>query len=274
MSTTTSLTAPADRTPNARPSPPIPLSEEEVSQALKENVDTEIIQKFPKLDKFYADPIYNSQTYCIHSFVPSKGASPDKDGLFGFMKCRGTFQTEGEAMQRSESIIRHIDSYHPLQTAYVGRPFPVAVDSKKFVKDSVEIDVRKKTTQVLSEDVQSKRQDDKQVIADIKKREEKLLSESKEDFVEEPLEHYTMLRTKKAQVSWTYAKTLEKMEDMKRVILRTREEIAEMDTENPEFQNEFFDKYMNAYREAGLDKQKDADENFTKYLVEDLDLGF
>jgi predicted nucleic acid-binding Zn-ribbon protein len=191
------------------------------------------------------------------------------------MKCRGTFQTDTEAAQRSEQIIRHIDSYHPLQTAYVGRPFPVAVDAKKFAKESLEIDLRKKTTKALSEDVKAKKQEEKQTISDIKTREKKLLDESKEDFVEDPIERYTMLKTKKAQLSWTFAKTMEKLEEMKRIILKTRQEIVDMDAENSEYQKEFLEKYMAARRESGLDEQKDdADQNFIKYLVEDLDIGF
>ena len=101
------------------------------------------------------------------------------------------------------------------------------------------------------------------------------MSESKEDFVEEPIERYTMLRTKKAQLSWTYHKTISQLEEMKNFIIKTRAEIAEMDAENSEYQNEFLEKYMTARRESGLDEQKDdADQNFIKYLVEDLDIGF
>jgi hypothetical protein len=272
----TSLTAPHDRVATPRVSNQgVRLTEEQVSSAIEQNVDTEIIQKFPRVDKFYADPIHNNQVYCMHSFVPSKGAKPDEHGCFGFMKCRGTFQTDQEAAQRSEEIIRNIDSYHALQTAYVGRPFPICVDAKKFTKESVEIDIRKKTVEAMSENIKEKKQSEKQVVKEIKEREEKLLAESKEDFVEDPLERYTMLRTKKAQLSWTYAKTMEKVADMKKFILKTREEIAEMDAESPTYKEEYMEKYLKARRESGLDEQPASEENFLQYMgAEDIDIGF
>ncbi len=273
---TTSLTAPQDREPNARPSPPIPLSEPEVKDAVQANVDTAFIDKFPRLDKFYADPIYNEQLYCIHSFVPAKGASPDSQGCFGFMKCRGTFQTQEQAAARAEQIIRHVDSYHPLQTAYVGRPFPLAVDSRKYAKEVSEIDIKKKTTEVMSEDIKAKRKDDEQVIKDIKVREEKLLAEGKEDFEPHPEDKYAMLLQKRAQLIFTYINTMKRIDnEVKPSLIRTRAELAEMDAGDASLRQKAYERYMNARKESGLDEEKMMEgDNFTKFLMEDVDLGF
>jgi hypothetical protein len=251
------------------------LTEEQVAAAVDELVDTTTIDKFPRVEKFYADPVHNNQMYCLHSFVPSKEAVPDKHGVFGFMKCRGTYFTALEAAQRAEEIIRNVDSNHALQTAYVGRPFPVCTDARKFSQETVDVDIRKKAEEVISEDLRGKRQEDRKVMKEIKERERRLLAESKEDYEEDPLERYIMLRTKKAQLSWTYAKTLEKMATMKTSILTAREDIIEMDKENPQFVHEYMERYMAARRESGLDQQPDNDDNFLKYMgAEDVDIGF
>lgn len=272
-----SLTAPHDRTSNMAQTAQqgVVLSESQVQSALSENVDQSIIDKFPKVEKYFADPIFNNQMYCLHSFVPSKGATPDDQGIFGFMKCRGSCQTQQEASQRAEWIIRNVDSYHKIQTCYSGRPFPVCVDTQKYVKETIDVDIRKKIQDTLSEDVKAKREEEKREMEDIKEREKKLLDESKEDYVHDPLEKYTVLRVKKANLEWTYKKTLEKMDEMKRNILKVRNEIKEMDDTDSSYMDQYYEKYMEARRVSGLDDEKlNTEDNFTKYLCEDLDIGF
>ena len=273
--TLNSLTAPWDRE-SAKPSTVgrgTVLSEEQVQSAVSELIDTGITDKFPKVDRMYADPIYNNQMYCLHSFVPSKGATPDDHGVFGFMKIRGAFQTIDEANQRSEWLIRNVDSYHSIHTGYAGRPFPICTDTKKFVAETVQVDIKKKATEVISEDIKEKRMKEKQEIKDIKDREAKLLDESKEDFVPDPIERYTKLQVKKAHLVWTYVKTREKLLEMQPKIRNAYAEIREMDAEDESYSRDYFEKYMNARREAGIPEDHVAD-NFQQYLVEDAELDF
>lgn len=255
--------------------PSVTLTDEEVVSALQENLNTAHAQKkFPRIEKFFSDPIYLNQHYCLHSFVPAKGATPDKDGVFGMMKCRGTFQNLDEANKRAEWLIRNVDSYHHLTTGYVGRPFPVCSDDSKFAEDVENIDV--KVSEVVSENIREKKRQEKQEIKEIKSQEEKLLEEASPEFEPDPLDYYITLRVKKANLEWTYYKTLEKMEEMKKNILDTREKIKEEDEKHPDFIDQFFERYQEARRRSGLDDEKlgDGEENFTRYLAEDLDIGF
>lgn len=277
MSKNSSLTAPHDRDPNLPMSADqsVVLTEEQVVMAKQENLDKSFIEKFPHVEKYFADPIYNNQTFCLHSFIPSKGASPDEEGVFGFMKCRGAFQSQAEADARGEWIIRNVDSYHPIQTCYMGRPFPVCVDARNFTAETSEVDIRKKAIDTLSQNIKAKKEDEQREMKEIKEREQKLLAESKEDYEPEPIDKYTTLRVKKANLEWTYFQTSKKMDEMKNNILKTRKEITEMDNENSEYKEQYYEKYMSARRESGLDDSKmDDNDNFTRYLCEDLDLGF
>jgi hypothetical protein len=61
---------------------------------------------------------------------------------------------------------------------------------------------------------------------------------------------------------------------MKDVITKTRADITAMDTENPEFNTKHYDRYMTARRDAGLPDEMSTEDNFIKYLCEDVDLGF
>ena len=82
------------------------------------------------------------------------------------------------------------------------------------------------------------------------------------------------MKVKKAQLVWGYSQTMQQLEKMKEVIIKTRAEIKQMDEENPDFQKEYFDRYMKARRDAGIPDEQTTEENFVKYMVEDIDLGF
>ncbi len=273
-----SLTAPWDRatTPPQTVSKGTVLTEEQVKNSVETLVDTGITDKFPRVDKMYADPIYNNQMFCLHSFVPTKGATPDEHGVFGFMKCRGTFHSIAEANQRAEEIIRYADSYHEIQTGYCGRPFPVCFDTKKFVAERHEIDIRKKAIETISEDIRHKRMEEKKDIDDIKQREAALLSDSKAvqdgSYVQDPMEAYTVLQVKKANLVFTYKKTQEKMLQMQRSIRDAYSEIKAMDNENPAFRQEYYERYLNARRVAGIPDS--SEDNFMNYMGEDIELDF
>lgn len=250
-----------------------PLTESELTAAMSALNDTSLVDKFPRVERQYADPPIPLQTYSLISFVPSKGATPDADGVFGFAKVRGSYATPTEANERSEFLMRNVDSYHKIFHAYTGRPFPITVDDKYCAKTE-EVDIRKKATETISEDVKAKREQEKKDMADIKEREKRLLDESKPDYQEDPFERYIVLRVKKAQLVWGYKNTLDQLEKMKDIIIKTRLEIAEQDKINPEFSSNHYDRYMAARRDAGLSDDMNTEDNFVKYLCEDIDLGF
>jgi hypothetical protein len=270
-----SLTSPQDRGTGVYKSDlsAPPLTEEQVEAALNTIVHNDFIEKFPRVERQFADPPIHLQTYGLISFVPSKGATPDKDGVYGFAKIRGNYATAQECEERSEFLIRNVDSYHGIFKCYIGRPFPITVDPKYAAKVD-EIDIRKKAGEVISEDVKAKRQEEKREIEQVKEREKKLLEESKEDFIPDPYEKYTVLRVKKAQLVWGYSQTMKQLENMKSIIIKTRAEITEMDAQNPDFTKEYFERYMKARRDAGIPDDQNTEENFVKYMVEDIDLGF
>jgi hypothetical protein len=279
----TSLTAPwdLDKTQAQTVSKGTQLTEDEVKSALSSNLITDITDKspkqFPRVDKMYADPIYNNQTYCLHSFVPSKGATPDEKGVFGFMKCRGSFHSIREANERAEFIIRNVDSYHDIQTGYSGRPFPVCADTKKFVKETHEVDIRKEAVKTISEDILQKKREEKQQIEEIKEREENMLRDSdlaqKDEYKEEPMEKYITLNVKKANLVYTYMETRKKLLDMQDKIRGAYKEIGDMDKSYPSLSKDYFNRYKEARKSAHIPDDK-MSESWMKFLCEDADLDF
>ena len=266
-----SLTSPEDRDRSARwrPEQGAPLTDEQTAAAMAVLNNTAFVEKFPRVDKTYADPPINLQTYGLVSFVPAKGATPNENGIYGFAKLRGNFSTESEADQRAEFLIRNVDSYHQIYHTYVGRPFPITISSK-YSAETNEIDIRKETTKAMSTSVKEKKMEEKKIMDDMKQREEELIAESKRDPDDvDPFDTYITLKVKKAQLSWTYLEHQKKMAEVRTILRSTKTTLDEMDVEFPDFQNQYFDKYMQARKSAGFEDKDITKDNFMKFLVED-----
>ena len=269
-----SLTSPSDRDPakTYKLVDGIPaLSEEEVRNAMGELNNNKFVKKFPKVERRYADPVEPMQRIGLFSFVPAKGATPNEKGVYGFAKLRGNYPTEQESNERAEFLIRNVDSYHQIYHAYVGRPFPCTMSSK-YSNDTSEIDLKKEMTESVSNSIKQKKKTESQQIKEIEEREKELLDEAKKDG-EDPIDFYTTLRVKKAQVTWTYLETQKKMDQMKETIIKTRAEIEKMESENDVYAKEYFKKYCDARSKSGLDNATHQD-TFMKFLVEDVTLDF
>jgi len=260
-----SLVAPQDKRPYTRTSPQPPLTEDQTGEAVRELVKD---MTFIRVDRRFNDPPIMDQKIVLVSFVPSKGAKPDADNIYGMMKVRGVFPDEEEANKFSEHIIRDVDSLHEIYHAWVGRPFPVTT-ATGFEKELKTIDIRKKTVDLISEDILSKRRQDEKDLREIQDKEKRLLDESKrakEDLPEDPFDVYITEQVKRAQLIWTFIETRKKMQQMRDIIDKTSESIRSTEQENPDYVVRYKDKYMQARREAGI---KDDDNSFLKFLGQD-----
>ena len=88
------------------------------------------------------------------------------------------------------------------------------------------------------ESIKQKKNTESQQIKEIEQREKELLEDTKKD-KEDPVDFYTTLRVKKAQLTWTYLETQKKMDQMKESIIKTRSEIEKMDDENNSYSNDY-----------------------------------
>lgn len=273
------LTATADRTLSpqqfreqmVRNAGTPPLTNEQTIAAMNDLSIGNPVPDYPGVERLYADPVIPGQRYALFSFVPAKGAVPDRDGVYGMAKIRGAFDNPMELEQREEYLIRNVDSYHKIQRPWVGRPFPITIDPR-YSAEKKEIDIRKKTTEVISEDIRQQKKDEQNEIKDIEDRAQKLREDTNKDIGEQdPMELYTTLTVKKAQLTWTYLEHKKKLEEVKQIIIKTRKEIKEMDKETDEYRKNVYEKYMKARKESNLPKD---DNSFVQYLVEDAVLDF
>ena len=276
-----SLTSPLDRDRKNtwRPEQGVAsLTEPEVKEAMESLNNTAFVRKFPRVDRTYADPPVPMQNIGLVSFTPAKGATPNENGVFGFAKLRGNYSTNIEADQRAEFLIRNVDSYHQIYHTYVGRPFPITFSSD-YSAETSEVDIRRETTKAVSSNIKKQKDEDQKTVREMKEREEKLVAESQKargddgvgDPDIDPYDEYITQCVKKAQLSWTFIEHLKKLKEVRDIIIKTREVIEKMDEKHPDFKEKYFEKYMEARKNAGLDeKVRETQDNFIMYMVEDV----
>ena len=123
----------------------------------------------------------------------------------------------------------------------------------------------------ISKDIRKKKQEEQNTVKDMQEREKALIEESKREEVD-PYEHYITQRVKKAQLSWTYLEHIKKLEEVKKSIAKAHNEIITLEKESPEFKDSYYQKYLDARKDAGIKDNKDTKNSFLRFMVEDAEL--
>jgi hypothetical protein len=243
------------------------LNESQLEDAKKELLDKNFVKlKFPREQKFRIDPSINGQQIGLISFVPSQKAIPDEDGCFGVLKFRGAFASGNEAETYAEHLLREVDTYSEIDMVYIGREFPILVDNTMYTKSTREIDIRKKLDDVVKADLRMKKEKEQKEIEEVTARQQKLLDKTHETEKEEiynDLEFYTTLRVKKAQALSLIDEAKKRIQEAEEVVESANKEIETLDTDHPEYKEEFLGKYKNALSSIGT---KAEDNPLIKYM--------
>ena len=224
------------------------LTIEQVEKAKDVLVNKDYVKlEFPRVIRLRVDPDLPQQKYCAFTFTPSRNATPDKDGVYGIIKFRGSFMSEQEAEERCSWIIQNVDSYNENLIGYVGRDFPLSVQSK-FVRDTKEIDVRMKMDSIAKDNIKKQREEEKKEMDEIQQRQKQLLADTTEhkDTSFDDLDYYTTLRTKRASLRMFQEECEKKLKEAGKSIKQTGEEINKLDESHPEYKKQYEEKYKQA----------------------------
>lgn len=264
------LTSPEDRDMNNKfrlNQGALPLTEDEVNNAINTLSITTYTERFPQVERRYADPPLPNQTIGLVSFVPAKGATPNERGVYGFAKLRGNFATDIEANEQAERIIRTTDSYHKVFHTFVGRPFPLTLSSS-YSKEVSDVEIKQEIKEAYGDSVKKKREQEQREMQEIQDREKELLEDVKKE--EDQSDRYITLMIKRSQLTWTYIETKKKLEQMVDLIARARHELKELDAKDPTLRGNYYERYLQARQQANLPTDKtNIDQSFMRYLVED-----
>lgn len=230
------------------------LTESEVQEAKKELVNSKFINfKFPKVTRLDVDPQVSNQNYFVSSFIPSKGAVPDKDGIFGLFKMRGAFSHEYEAQAHCENIIAKIDSNNELTIGYPGKWFPITSDDKFYSIN--EVSQKEAMDSTVREFKKKKRQQELQEIQEIEKRRQELYNDTKntkENCIDD-LDVYITLRTKRATLRQYTEDLSKRLAQLHEQIKEQTKEIEGLDKQYPTYNADFIKKYTEQLKQIGTD---------------------
>ena len=238
-----------------------PLNESQLSDARTDLIKKDFVNlKYPRTQKFRVDPRVNGQAIGLISFLPSRGATPDKDGCFGVLKLRGNFPSVEEADNWSENLIRHYDSFSEIDMTYVGRDFPLMANNLMYTASTREIDIRKVVDDVTKSALKAKREQEEREIKEIQERQQKLLNpnheEEKSALQEDDLDYYVQLRVKKANAQMLIDEANKKIAEAQEVINKTDVDLSNIEVNHPDYKEEFMGRYQNALKSVGADASK------------------
>lgn len=246
-----------------------PLTDTEAQAALQAKY-SHTHALFPQVERAYVDPAIPNQAYALVSFVPSEGATPDTDGVYGCMKIRGVYPTVAEADERAEFLIRSIDSNNSILTTFVGRPFPIMDgEAQKYGAELKKIDMNEKAKEILDTHTEKKGDKERRDIEEIKQREKKLLEDVKvEESTKPPEELYTTLRVKLGQLVYTAFECRKRLDMVKPLIVKAHQEVMAMEAKDAKLKEEYMDRYSAARKDAGI-PEADVGESFMTYMIEE-----
>lgn len=245
------------------------LDEEETKLAVK---DLYVKSSYPKVNRRLIDtPMKGQPMYALFSFVKATNATADENGFFGVAKIRGCFETEEEAAARAETIIRDIDSTNSVYTCFVGVPFPLV--AKGHAKEISEIDLREKIEKTMSENTRAKRREEAKEMEEIKQRRDALMKDDG-SIIRDPAmdeeEKYVEQRVKLAHLRYAIAEHAAKRIECEELERKVRTALLEAKELNPEYENNYMERYKRGRREANIPEETDLT-GFMKYMADPIE---
>lgn len=269
--------------PNAQP-----LTDKQYEEAAKDLIDDSFLRlNYKRYVKSRIDPRLADQNFYCFSFIPSKGAKPDNDGVFGVMKVRGVFKTPEEADEWARYLIANFDTYNRIMIGQVGCNFPVTnsisfskqIENLKGDKGQLtepvgdnsafaEKDGRKvaeKCRKVEQEFNDEKKNEDDDMLKEREEAEKKASDEAKNPLPDDHLTRYIECRLDRGKIL-TEIQAWEKEKEKRMTILRRLEEnIKRLDSIHPDY----LEKGIAQYREMGEKYKYDVEPIVSKYFIKE-----
>lgn len=268
----TSLTSDADRVNDdaknrkqLKTAQRMSMTEGELDSAIEK-----MVREWPAIEKRWNDPPIQGQNFCAVSFMPSSQAKPDNDGIYGYIKVRGVFETEEEYDIQCEKILNEYDSYHAINMGRVGQPLPlVNDDDDRFTMEVNNVSLKQKVREEMAKNVREHREKQKDFVkeAEERAREQKEKDDAALRGEVDEEEAYTTLRVKRANLIFTLYQMFVSMKRYKDTLRQTISTLDDMDKKFPEYQQTFLAKYNYAAEQAGVPKEKN---HIIKYMVGDV----
>jgi hypothetical protein len=227
------------------------LTPEETDVAFKD-----LIVKFPKVERMPVDPPIAGQNVGLFSF---KLLPKPLNGVYGFLKFRGAFASQGEWENHAKNIIRIVDSKHHIWPYQQGRWMPITTN-EDFAKETLEVSQQEELSNIFSQRETEQQKQEAQKVREVKSRERKLMEEMKRAEPDKSSIDYYAQQVMKVQQLESWLDMMRKRKrDMIKALKAGREEISRVETDHPEYKDQIDERIKQIKEEVGLDADAPLD---------------
>lgn len=228
------------------------LTIEEMKFAKKEMID-----QFPKVARHKFDPKLVGQEFTNLSFMLLKEPI---NGVYGFVKPRGSWPDADVATSEAERIIKKIDSVFKVHIAPTGHWSPIT-NNEQFTLDQLDVKTQEQDKALRDRAAKQAAEENESMRRELRENKERLEQDEDDDIDMNPdsLDYYTKKRVTARELNSYIIQGKEKLKDMKKKLRKVEKDYIDIHKKHPEFKEQWLDNYNRARKRAGLEPVTIAD---------------
>lgn len=227
------------------------LTNEQTEAAFKE-----LVVQFPKVERLPVDPPIAGQNTGLFSF---KFLPKPVNGVYGFLKFRGAFNSQPEWEAHAKNIIRTVDSKHIIWPYQQGRWVPITTN-EDFVQETLEVSQQDDLENIYNQRDTEEQRKQAAKVREVKSRERKLIEEARRAEPDNAsLDYYAQQVMKVQQLESWLEQMRKRKRDMLKALKAGRDEMLRVESDHPEYVDQVDEKIRSIKEEIGLDADAPID---------------
>lgn len=232
------------------------MSQEQLTDEQAEQAFKELVVKFPRIERMPVDPPLAGQNFGLFSF---KFLPKPVNGVYGFLKFRGAFASQGEWEAHAKNIIRTVDSKHHIWPYQQGRWMPITTN-EEFAQETLEVSQQEEIVNIYNQRETEDQKREAQRVREVKSRERQLMQEArKKELDKTTLDYYAQQVMKVQQLESWLEQMRKRKRDMLKALQAGREEMLRVEETHPEYREQVDDKIIEIKEGIGLDADAPID---------------
>ncbi len=228
--------------------PSHPVLKKDVAKAAIEGQ----ISTYPKVVRGMKDDPISGQTHSLLSFMFFSEPKTLSDGsiVYGYIKSRGNWGDEEQAIRQSSRIVKEQDSKYEIRIAPTGSWVPITTSSV-VVKEHIDVKTDDNQHALRDEAVREKERHRRKLQREIEERTEEAKSG---DIYDDPesVTYYSMRRVTEIKLIEARNKQFDQLENIKDKLGEVQKELYDLECKFPEYENEWVDVYNAERKKSGI----------------------
>ena len=232
---------------NYKPDAP-PLTNDELIAA-----KADLVRDYPKISRHKVDPSTPDLAMQKIANVSYMLLKEPIDGVYGFMKVRGTWPDVETATKDDERIIKTVDSVFPIHQAWVGHWVPIT-NNPRYSQDQMDVKMKEQDAALRDRAAKENNAKNEQMRRELEERKEQL-EDTTRDLDNDPLslDYYTKKKVSERELKTYIVQGNEKLKKLKKSLKKIQDDIEKINVSRPTYRDQWLDHYNKARVKAGLD---------------------